>query len=412
VDGEIAEIEEVEEVKEVKEAKEVKWRRDRHLEVNGIEKQIRGVRKEMSAAFFDIDGTLLAKPSLERRFFWELHRCGKIPARNYFLWLAEIMRLRFGLRGLRAAVQSNKTYLCGVSPDMLSTDTLSVDMAIQRGAFQATRTECTEENHPASDIANRAENRDASSSENRTANRSENPDADRAENRAAHRAANCATNRAERRAESWLPEFYPAALQRVWWHALRGDEIVLVSGTLEPLAQIVKFALERELLCRGVETKISVLATQLEIRERRWTGEVAGAAIFGQEKAFAIKEFACAQNISLAHCSAYGDSSLDRWMLDAVGHSFAVNPTRRLRRIARSLGWPILNWTHSVLRSAREQRTAASEQSTSSGQRTFPEQRYASERRISGDQQSAGERISAGQLGLKKSLKLRRQGAR
>src|SRR5437660_11955977 len=127
----------------------------------------------MSAAFFDIDGTLLAKPSLERRFFWQLYRQGKIPARNYFLWLAEMMRLRFGFRGLRAAAQSNKAYLCGVSLDMLSTDTLSSDMAIPHGAFQATRTECTEENHPASDIANRAENRDADRAKNHATNRDE-----------------------------------------------------------------------------------------------------------------------------------------------------------------------------------------------------------------------------------------------
>src|SRR5256885_9889836 len=167
-------------------------------------------RKEMSAAFFDIDGTLLAKPSLERRFFWQLHRRGKIPARNYFLWLAEMMRLRFGLHGLRAAAQSNKAYLCGVSPDMLSTDMLSADMATQHGAFHATRTECTEENHPASDIANRAENRDADHAKNRATNR--------VENRAAHRAGNCAGNRAEGHTKSWLPEFFPAALQRVWWH--------------------------------------------------------------------------------------------------------------------------------------------------------------------------------------------------
>jgi HAD superfamily hydrolase (TIGR01490 family) len=282
------------------------------LEHDGLEDGLEEVtfataRSATDAAFFDIDGTLLTKPSLERRFFWELQRRGKIPARNYLAWLAETLRLGLrDLRDLRAAVQTNKSYLRGV----------------------------------------RAEISFASS------------------------------------ADRGCPGFFPAAMQRVWWHALRGDAIVLVSGTLAPLAEIVQFALERELLWRGVECKISLIATKLEILNGCWTGRVAGAAVFGEEKALAIKELARAQNISLARCSAYGDSSLDRWMLAGVGHAFAVNPTWRLRRIARSRGWQILHWTHCAVRTASEQR-AANEQSTANRQHR-----------------------------LKKSLKLKREAAR
>jgi len=239
----------------------------------------------VGAAFFDIDGTLLAKPSLERRFFLNLCRHRKIPARNCFAWLREAMGI--GLRDICAATQANKMYLRGVAAE-----TISAPTADARGAL----------------------------------------------------------------ADNTLPELFPAALQRVWWHALRGDSIVLVSGTLAPLAEIVKYALERELLWRGVETKISVLATRLEICDGCCTGRVAGAAMFGEAKAIAISEFALAQNISLAQCSAYSDSSLDRWMLAAVGHPFAVNPTRRLRRIARLRGWQMLEWTHCPVRTAGEQR--------------------------------------------------------
>jgi len=110
-----------------------------------------------------------------------------------------------------------------------------------------------------------------------------------------------------------------------------------------------KFTLERELLWRGLEVKVSVLATQLEIRDGRWTGRVAGAAMFGEEKALAIKRFARERGIPLAQSSAYGDSSLDRWMLASVGHPVAINPTRRLRRVARLHGWQILAWTHESL---------------------------------------------------------------
>jgi len=239
----------------------------------------------MGAAFFDVDGTLLAKPSLERRFFRDLRWRRKIPATNYLRWIVETLRL--GLPDVRRSAQGNKMYLRGISAE-----TLSASAPDSRSRFPG----------------------------------------------------------------RVLTEFFPAAIQCVWWHALRGDSIVLVSGTLAPLAEIAKFALERELLWRGVETKISVLATQLEICDGRWTGQVAGAAMFGEEKAVAIKQFACAQGVALAQCSAYGDSALDRWMLASVGHPFAINPTRRLRRVARLHGWQMLAWTPASLRTAGEHR--------------------------------------------------------
>jgi HAD superfamily hydrolase (TIGR01490 family) len=224
----------------------------------------------MSIAFFDIDGTLLPKPSLEQRFFRELRWQGKIPVRNYFAWIAEAVRL--GRNDFRAGTQANKAYLRGVSAEIL--------------------------------------------------------------------AANCSVRRA-----SWLPQFFPAAVQRTWWHALRGDSIVLVSGTIAPLAQIVKFALERELLWRGVDAEISVLATRLEITSARFTGRVVGDPMFAQEKSQAIKDFAESRGISLSRCSAYGDSSLDRWMLAAVGQPFAVNPTGQLKQVARLRNWQMLTWS-------------------------------------------------------------------
>ena len=41
------------------------------------------------AAFFDLDGTLLPLPSLERRFVGTLRGRNAIPAKNYFRWLAQ-----------------------------------------------------------------------------------------------------------------------------------------------------------------------------------------------------------------------------------------------------------------------------------------------------------------------------------
>jgi len=72
--------------------------------------------RQSVAAFFDVDGTLVALPSLERRMFRELLYRSAIPAGNFVLWMAEAMRL--ATRGLALARQGNKMYLRGVSVEV------------------------------------------------------------------------------------------------------------------------------------------------------------------------------------------------------------------------------------------------------------------------------------------------------
>jgi phosphoserine phosphatase len=217
----------------------------------------------MSIALFDVDGTLLPHPSLERRLFWNLSRRGKIPAASCLRWITQSVRLG----PWKALSQSNKAYLRGVPVSALENSTFL------------------------------------------------------------------------------LPEFFPAAIQRIWWHALRGDTIVLLTGTLAPIANNVKLTLERELLWRGLEANLHIIATQLEVKNARCTGNVHGAPMFGEQKASALTEFAASQAIALNNCFAYGDHHADRWMLAAAGKPFAVNPTPALRSLARHHGWRILNWT-------------------------------------------------------------------
>ena len=68
------------------------------------------------AAFFDLDGTLVAEPSLEREFFRELRWRGKIPVRNYFFWMAEAARL--APRGIQQILHGNKMHFRNVAEDL------------------------------------------------------------------------------------------------------------------------------------------------------------------------------------------------------------------------------------------------------------------------------------------------------
>ena len=141
-----------------------------------------------------------------------------------------------------------------------------------------------------------------------------------------------------------LPGFFPQAIERVAWHAAAGHEIVLVSGTLAPLAETVRRKLEAILNRRGFAVSVRAFATRLEESGGLWTGRVLGEPMMGEAKARAALRLADEFGKDLAHSYAYADYASDRWLLRAVGIPAAVNPTWRLERIARANRWPILRW--------------------------------------------------------------------
>lgn len=253
-------------------------------EVNEIEEKNGGV-----AAFFDLDGTLVPKPSLEKRFLRMLRYRRLVGFGKYFLWLREAVRL--APRGIKQVLYANKMYLRGVRADeAVGTTDNPVPLGVEDGAEKG--------------------------------------------------------GKRKRQVRMPVPPFYPEAVERVVWHCEHGHSIVIVSGTLEPLAKKAALDLENMLAGRGIGASIKVCATRLEIVEGTWTGRIAGEAMFGEAKAQAIKRFCASSGIELSKCFAYGDSTNDRSMLEAIGRPTVVNPSDDLARIAGRNEWPILRWNH------------------------------------------------------------------
>ena len=265
--------------KEVEEAEEVNEAKDKSSRI---------------AAFFDLDGTLMP-PSLERRFFRVLRHRREIPLKNYFFWLREAMRLLPG--GSTTAAHANKMYLRGVA-------------SFDGGGTESCITSPVPKSGHASQLRrSRGEGQPSTPP-------THNP--------------------------RWVvPRFFKEAVEKVAWHVCQGHALVMVSGTLEPLAAKAAQTLEIELGAEGIATKFRVCATKLEEVDGRWTGRILGEAMFGQAKARAVRALGEEMRLDLSQCWAYGDSAADRWMLSSVGNPACVNPTVWLRRIARKRGWPI-----------------------------------------------------------------------
>jgi phosphoserine phosphatase len=91
----------------------------------------------------------------------------------------------------------------------------------------------------------------------------------------------------------------------------------------------------------------AVIATRMQIADGKYTGDIDYYA-YAQNKATAITELAEANGYDLARSYAYSDSITDVHMLEIVGHPYAVNPDKELRRQATKRGWPVLVFTKPV----------------------------------------------------------------
>ncbi len=222
------------------------------------------------AAFFDVDGTLIPFPTLEKRLVRALLYRHAISVSNLAWWSVEWTRLL--PRGFAYARQANKLHLRG--------------MPVQR-----------------------------------------------------------VCNVVQQITAPPHLSFFAQAVDRIVWHASQSHSLVLVTGTLQPLARAVARSLVREPASRGFAVTIFVCATALAESAGQFTGRAAGEPMFGRAKAVAVRALAERLNLNLGSCYAYGDSTHDRWLLESVGHPQAVNPSPSLRRLALRNSWLMEDWS-------------------------------------------------------------------
>jgi HAD superfamily hydrolase (TIGR01490 family) len=125
------------------------------------------------------------------------------------------------------------------------------------------------------------------------------------------------------------PLVYAESLDLVDLHRSRGEPVYIVSATLQEIVQVIADDL-------GFD---GALGTICEVEAGRYTGR-AIRPLHAENKARCIQEL----DYDLAASTAYSDSHTDLPFLEAVGHPVAVNPDRKLRRVAAQRGWPVLEF--------------------------------------------------------------------
>lgn len=134
--------------------------------------------------------------------------------------------------------------------------------------------------------------------------------------------------------ERMMDKLIPGTLALAQQHLDAGDEVWLVTATPVELAELIA----RRLGLTGA------LGTVSETVNGVYTGRLAGYPLHGLAKSEAIRALAASENLDLAQCSAYSDSSNDIPMLSAVGHPTAVNPDPELRSYAKKNDWDTVDF--------------------------------------------------------------------
>jgi HAD superfamily hydrolase (TIGR01490 family) len=129
------------------------------------------------------------------------------------------------------------------------------------------------------------------------------------------------------------PALYKDGISLVKRAKASGHRIVLLSGSPDFLLQRLGKMLEAD----------DVIGNRLHMRDGRATGKLMPPIVAGPEKAKIIKDHAKHYGFDLDDCAAYSDSMSDVPMLSVVGRPAAVNPDFRLRAMAKTHRWPVLD---------------------------------------------------------------------
>ena len=134
--------------------------------------------------------------------------------------------------------------------------------------------------------------------------------------------------------ETMKSRIYPEVRRLIKELQGRDRQVVLATSSLDLIVQ----PLAEELGIR------EVIATTLEFAEDRCTGRFAEGPLLKERKKEKVYEFIRSREAEWQECSFYSDSVYDLSLLESVADPVAVNPDRRLRRIASRRGWRVLRF--------------------------------------------------------------------
>ena len=137
-----------------------------------------------------------------------------------------------------------------------------------------------------------------------------------------------------------LPELRQPALQLVQAHQAQGDTVIIITATNEFVTRPIAAAFGvSELLAIELQTDDAAGGTGW------YTGAIRGVPSFREGKVERMQGWLAQRGLdwNTVHTTFYSDSANDLPLLEKVDVAVATNPDERLRAVAQSRGWRILD---------------------------------------------------------------------
>jgi HAD superfamily hydrolase (TIGR01490 family) len=134
----------------------------------------------------------------------------------------------------------------------------------------------------------------------------------------------------QRRVKQHIPE---AARRAVAMHLSRGDTVAIATAGSRYVAEQVA----------GELNIPNIVCTEVEVVDGKLSGQIIEPLCYGEGKAQRVEHW-LRQRGESHNIVFYTDSITDLPLLEVVSTPIVINPDVRLKRLARSRGWPIEIW--------------------------------------------------------------------
>ncbi len=143
---------------------------------------------------------------------------------------------------------------------------------------------------------------------------------------------------AERFVDQILPKILrPGGQQHLLDEKAKGHFLILATASSDFYAQVIASRL-------GFDAVVATRQTRLA--SGAYSYHIAGRNCYGDDKLMMVQE--ALNTVPFARdagvFSFYSDSAADAPMLNWVQNAYAVNPSRQLRKLAKTRGWPVLDF--------------------------------------------------------------------
>ena len=139
--------------------------------------------------------------------------------------------------------------------------------------------------------------------------------------------------------EKIRPIMSPASFELIEKHRAAGDTLLVITATNSFVTAPIVEAF-------GIN---NLLATEPEIKNGKYTGQVAGTPCFQEGKVERLNSWMKNNNMNLENSWFYSDSHNDLPLLKLVANPVTVDPDESLHKFASQHDWPIISLRRKLL---------------------------------------------------------------